>query len=46
VYLRQRDEVRDRRRVRALAAELLARLPDFLPPGWSSGDDDRSFPWS
>jgi hypothetical protein len=21
-------------------------FPDFLPPGWSSGDDDRSFPWS
>lgn len=21
-------------------------FPDFLPPGWASGHDDRSFPWS
>jgi hypothetical protein len=21
-------------------------FPDYLPPGWASGDDDRSFPWS
>ena len=21
-------------------------FPDYLPPGWAAGDDDRSFPWS
>jgi hypothetical protein len=21
-------------------------FPDYLPPGWTSGHDDRSFPWS